>query len=186
MSSALRHVRTNAVAYAALFVALGGTSYAAIRLPADSVGSRQVINHSLRAVDFRSGQLPRGAAGPQGPAGVAGPAGPQGPAGSVTSLWAIVRADGSIVYSSSHVTAVNRFNGGQYSVTFDRNVTQCADLVNIGGWTKGGEVLVPGGGEASAAVVDSGAPNQANTVNVYTRDSGGTLADRGFHLAVVC
>jgi hypothetical protein len=29
------HVKRNAVAYVALFVALGGTSYAAVRLPAD-------------------------------------------------------------------------------------------------------------------------------------------------------
>jgi hypothetical protein len=65
----------------ALFVALGGTSYAATKLlPKNSVGSAQVVNHSLLNVDFKSGQLPRGATGPQGPAG---PAGPQGPASIV-------------------------------------------------------------------------------------------------------
>ena len=35
-------MRHNVVAYLALFVALGGTSYAAIRLPANSVGARQI------------------------------------------------------------------------------------------------------------------------------------------------
>ena len=34
----LHHLRNNAVGYVALFVALGGTSYAAISLPAGSVG----------------------------------------------------------------------------------------------------------------------------------------------------
>ena len=38
----LRHLRRNAVAYLALFVALRGTSYAAIRLPASSVGTEQL------------------------------------------------------------------------------------------------------------------------------------------------
>ncbi len=44
---ALRHIRANAVAYVALFVALGGTSYAATRLPTGSVGNRQIRNHSI-------------------------------------------------------------------------------------------------------------------------------------------
>src|SRR5215210_7015964 len=65
-------------------VALGGTSYAAVtaRLPANSVGSAQVINHSLLKKDFKAGQLPRGARGPAGPRGAAGAQGPAGPAGA--------------------------------------------------------------------------------------------------------
>jgi hypothetical protein len=47
MRSLFSHVRANAVAYLALFVALGGTSYAATRLPANSVGNRQIRNHSI-------------------------------------------------------------------------------------------------------------------------------------------
>ena len=88
---------STALALIALAVALGGTGYAATVLPAGSVGTEQlkngavvsakVKNHSLRAVDFASGQLPAGergpagAPGPQGPAGPAGAAGPAGPAG---------------------------------------------------------------------------------------------------------
>ena len=76
----------NVTATLALVIALGGTSYAAIILPANSVGTKQikkravtasrirpnavtsaaVRNGSLGAVDFRAGQLP---AGPPGPAG---------------------------------------------------------------------------------------------------------------------
>ena len=73
------------VAFVALLVALAGTSYAAVQLPANSVGTKQlkknavtgkkVKNRSLRAADFATGQLP---AGPQGPQGAQGPAGPQG------------------------------------------------------------------------------------------------------------
>ena len=60
-------------AYLALFVALGGTGYAAATLPRNSVGhnqmkknavtSRNVKNRSLLSVDFKSGQLPKGATG---------------------------------------------------------------------------------------------------------------------------
>ena len=90
------------VAILALMVALGGTSYAAIKLPKNSVGTKQikkravtgakirknavesskVKDSSLMKKDFAPGQLP---AGPQGPAaeGPRGPAaeGPRGPAG---------------------------------------------------------------------------------------------------------
>jgi hypothetical protein len=47
MNRVSRHLRANAVAYIALFVALGGTGYAAMRIPAASVGARQLKNHSI-------------------------------------------------------------------------------------------------------------------------------------------
>ena len=43
------NLRANLVAYIALFVALGGTSYAAINLPAGSVGSPQLKNRAVTA-----------------------------------------------------------------------------------------------------------------------------------------
>ena len=78
-----------AVALLALFVALGGSGYAALKLPKNSVGSAQlktnsvtsskVKDKSLRAGDFKPGALPAGARGPVGPQGPPGPA--SGPAG---------------------------------------------------------------------------------------------------------
>jgi hypothetical protein len=78
--SVSHHLRRNLVAYLALLFALTGTSYAAATtlLPANSVGTRQVINHSLLKKDFKRGQLPRGRTGPQGLIGPPGPTGPQG------------------------------------------------------------------------------------------------------------
>jgi hypothetical protein len=40
----LHHIRNNAIGYLALFVALGGTSYAALSIPKNSVGARQIRN----------------------------------------------------------------------------------------------------------------------------------------------
>src|SRR3954470_13231258 len=77
------HLRRHSVGYLALLVAMGGTSYAAATLlPPNSVGTRQVINHSLLKVDFKAGQLPTGARGPQGPTGAAGTQGPAGATGA--------------------------------------------------------------------------------------------------------
>jgi hypothetical protein len=71
------------VACIALTVALGGTGYAAINLPRNSVGNKQlrpnavtsgkVRNGSLAAKDFRSSALPRGPRGAQGPKGDSAP-----------------------------------------------------------------------------------------------------------------
>ena len=80
------------VATLALFIALGGVSYAAIKIPNNSVGTKQlkknavtskkVKNKSLLAADFRPGQLPRGATGAPGADGLIGPIGPTGLAGA--------------------------------------------------------------------------------------------------------
>ena len=87
----------------ALVVALGGTSYAAVKITgADitngTVTTKDIKNKDLKLQDFAPGaknglkgakgdqgpqgpQGPKGAAGPQGTAGPAGATGPTGPAG---------------------------------------------------------------------------------------------------------
>lgn len=82
--AAVRHLRGNLVAYVALLLALSSTSYAAASklLPANSVGTRQVIDRSLLKRDFKAGQLPRGPRGLRGPQGLQGIQGPQGPPGA--------------------------------------------------------------------------------------------------------
>jgi len=83
------HLRAHLVAYLALFFALGGTSFAAVSklLPANSVGTRQVINRSLLGKDFKRGQLPRGALGPRG---FPGPQGADGTPGTNFSVTAVL------------------------------------------------------------------------------------------------
>jgi len=97
----LRYVRNHHVGLLALFVALGGSAYAAVQLPANSVGTSQIaagavtLNkiapelrialrgwarfHGTRGPTGPTG--PRGATGPTGPRGASGPAGSTGPAG---------------------------------------------------------------------------------------------------------
>jgi hypothetical protein len=79
----------NGVAYLAIFVALGGTSYAAIAIPNNSVGNKQlkkdavdskkVKNKTLLKDDFNASTLP---AGPQGIGGVQGGPGALGGQGN--------------------------------------------------------------------------------------------------------
>ena len=93
----LRRIRTarrhltfaNVMSVIAVFIALGGASYAAVNLPKNSVGTKQlkgksvgtkqlkgnavnsnkVKDFSLRANDFKEGQIPLGPTGPHGSAG---------------------------------------------------------------------------------------------------------------------
>lgn len=46
----LAYLRSNLIALLALFIALGGTGYAAFSLPAGSVGNRQLKNHSISPI----------------------------------------------------------------------------------------------------------------------------------------
>src|SRR5215217_2250603 len=79
---------SSVVSVLALFVALGGTSYAAVKLPKNSVGSSQikvngvqssdVKNGSLRGIDFRPGDLPAGQQGAKGEKGDPGTPGTPG------------------------------------------------------------------------------------------------------------
>ena len=82
---------SNVIATMALFIALGGGAYAATKISKNSVGTAQlksnavisskVKNRSLLAVDFKAGQLPKGAKGDQGIQGIQGPKGDKGAKG---------------------------------------------------------------------------------------------------------
>jgi hypothetical protein len=77
----------NVMATVAVFIALGGVGYAAVKLPKNSVGARQLkkgavtpAKISAAATKALSGARgPAGSTGPQGPQGLRGEAGPAGP-----------------------------------------------------------------------------------------------------------
>jgi hypothetical protein len=109
----------NVVSLMALFVALSGTAYAAVKLPKNSVGARQikkngvkasevstgaigsseVKNGSLRLRDFRASDVPageRGLPGERGPAGTTGADGAPGAPGTARA-FARVGPSGALV-----------------------------------------------------------------------------------------
>ena len=77
---------------------------------------------------------PTGPLGPTGPQGDTGPAGPQGPKGDSANpvLSAVVASDGTL---SRGVGAVSsRYLGsGNYEVLFNRDVSDCTFVANVGG-----------------------------------------------------
>jgi len=99
MRSILRRLlrrHTTAVAYLALFAALGGSAYAAVTVTGKNikdgtVTGRDVKSRSLGTDKLSAGAVsslagrpgPQGAQGPEGPAGSKGDTGERGPAGAV-------------------------------------------------------------------------------------------------------
>ena len=53
----LAHLRRNTVGYLALTIALGGTSYAAVELPRDSVGAEQLRSGAVGRSELRGAQV---------------------------------------------------------------------------------------------------------------------------------
>lgn len=171
------------VACAALVVALGGTGIAAVKVlvPRNSVGSLQVIDHSLLGKDFKTPPKgPKGPAGPAGPAGAAGAAGPAGPAGpkgdSATALWASVDQNGTLVRNKGAASAQK--NGtGSYQVVFSQDVTGCIYQATLGGPTTfayNGQITA-----AQLTAVNTG-------VRVLTFTSAGAPVDAAFFVVVFC
>ena len=60
MTKLFTHFRHNAVGYLALFVALGGTSYAAVNLPTGSVGTRQLRDGAVTNKKLSKGSVGAG------------------------------------------------------------------------------------------------------------------------------
>ncbi len=130
----------------ALTISLGGTSYAAVTLRANSVGAKQlrknavtstkVANGSLLGADFKKGQLPRGENGAPGPAGPAGAPGAVGAPGSALA-FAHINADGSLdAGRSKGIGRVSRPQNGLYCIYgvagAPKNITATIDSLVTG------------------------------------------------------
>lgn len=162
MRPLLSHVRANAVAYLALFVAMGGTGYAATNLPAHSVGDRQLRNHSIDPDKLN----------------------PRYIHGSVR-LWASVTARGKVVAGGRGVKVTPQgdipgdylINPASKSVAIPR---RCAAIASVDDATS-----QPGYADAEVAVYSSQqSPRWQVVVNTYRAPAIETSLP--FDFAVIC
>lgn len=122
----------------ALFVALGGVSWAAVKLPRNSVGTAQIKSDavtgskvkagSLSATDFAAGELPRGPQGERGLQGATGPQGAQGAAGAagISGYEVIRKTTGHIGAASTSIECPSGkkvFGGGAFTAGATSSVT---------------------------------------------------------------
>lgn len=179
----------NVMATAAVFIALGSSSYAALKLPRNSVGSKQLRGRSVGAHELKTGAVAsrdirnRGinfrdiSLGTQTKLrGNAGPPGPPGPRG--ITFHAVINS-GGIRVSGNAVRSTDQGLNGQ-AIYFAQAVTACTYSASL--------ARVPGG-----AVTD---PQPGSTITVAATPDGGVLvrtwdpAKRAvllpFHLIVAC
>jgi hypothetical protein len=95
MKPILGHARNNLIAYLALFVALGGTGYAAATLPSGSVGTPQLRNSAIIASKLNRASI-----------------------GGYVVAWAHVRHDGRVLSGSPGARAI--YTGSSASFYFVR------------------------------------------------------------------
>ena len=164
-SRILRRLRHNALAIVALVFAIGGTSYAAITLPAGSVGTRQLrtgavtlAKISSRAQNSLKGNT--GPTGPQGPArrdrparrappGATGAQGASGPQGVPGVENVVVRYGSTVV------------------------VPKSGPIVRDGyAYCQSGEKVVGGGAKMTDDPSDPPAAGTSAVWNTYTIESG--------------
>lgn len=183
------HFTRNVIGYAALFVALGGTSYAAASIPAHSIGMLQLKNASVSNLkvrnnaitsakvkdgsllmrDFAPGQLRVSVKTAKGPAG---PAGPPGPAGATNVT---IRSVSGPAGSDGRFTATAVCNSGERAVGGGAMLIGAANTNDHLLWSRPG-VATGGGFGAGSNVPNAGDTPTAWTAEMYSAVSGRTLS----------
>jgi hypothetical protein len=156
----LNHARSNVIAYIALtmsFLALAGGAYAALSLPPNSVGARQIRNHSVTLVKLDPRSI-----------------------GGTVRHWAQVNADGSLARSSSRARDTGVAPDGDYVITWSDTLP--AACVPVATALATPALLSPATGFANARIL-AGRPTR---VWVSTYNSQGTSKPEPFSLAVIC
>jgi hypothetical protein len=168
----------NVTATLALFIALGGSSYAALSLPRNSVGTQQIRPGAVRSADVKNRSLQTADLSTRARAALAGrqgPAGPAGPAGAPAAKhFAAVSASGGLLRGNA--TSGGSAGGiGTYVVGFAERVSGCVYSATLG--TTDGNSAPPG--RITVRELDG-------RVGVQTYDAGGNPADLPFHVVVAC
>jgi len=178
VGKAARYLANNALGVLALFVALGGVSYAATGGFVSGGQLRGCVNKGGSLTLLTSGKHckrgpqqiawsqqgpagPRGLPGAKGDTGAAGATGAAGQNGSngangqpTNVMWAKIGAEGTIEEGHG-VTEVKDSGKSPYTVTFEKDVTNCAVTATNNGTVGGGvtDTKTGGGSGPDNAVV---------------------------------
>jgi hypothetical protein len=179
----------------ALFVALGGTTYAATNLPRNSVGQAQLKNGAVtkqkinkRAIHALIGkQGPQGPQGPQGLQGVQGVQGPKGDVGPAGTVRAYAEVERSGTVDLKHnVVGVVVNDPGVFCVEVDQSVPVATSGAVVSPWAPQAD-----NGTQGITLADFGGYCGVNgvTVDTYLAKQGTTSPDvqpttEGFFVAI--
>jgi hypothetical protein len=124
------------VSTVALILALGGTSYAAFSLPANSVGTRQIKNRAVTLAKIapatQHALTKVGAQGNPGPQGVQGPQGPQGNPGPFPAKLPSAQTLTGAFHAGGTAVASNALTGSYISFAFPLASAPTVNLISHG------------------------------------------------------
>jgi hypothetical protein len=161
LSAILEHLRRNVVAYIALFVAVGGTSYAAINIPNGSVGERQLKNHSIDPIKLDPKYM-----------------------GGYVRAWASVNANGKVFKASGEPGVTTPVGPpGHFLVIWNTHPdTSCVAVANVDERSGAPAATVPG--FALPETTSSSAGGVETSVGTF--NAQGQLAALPFDVALIC
>ena len=163
LTRSLHHLRDNVIAYLALFIALGGTGWAATNLPAQSVGAAQLRDRSIAPVKLDPSLIN----------------------GSVRA-WAIVGPRGRVLAGGGRPRAHETAIPGTYNIVWGVKLARnCATLATIDGEHSQPDEQLPGLGGITAGYAVAASPG-AHLTGVLTFNPGGQLTPLAFSVEVVC
>jgi hypothetical protein len=169
MTRLLDYLRRNAIALAALFIALAGTSYAAIAIPANSVGTKQLRKHAVT-----NNKIAKHAVS-------ASNLDPRSIAGHVV-MWAKVSASGQVSSSSpSAMVSTGDPSRGFYVVSWHRGIP-ASRCIAIAGPVDDPVIA----GAVTANTFGLSSSNGSTSVTLQTFDSHGANAPESASVIVLC
>jgi hypothetical protein len=197
-----QHLRfANVTSVLALFVALGGTSYAAVSLATNSVQKRHISSGAVGKSEIRAGaagqsEIRADAVGTSElkPRSVTATELRDGGIAladlSTAARTALTEASAVTFRAAStstgtaaggNATAIARNAAGDYTVTLARDVSACQYAATVAGVKTGATIEAPPAGFATASPTADG-----TKVAVKTFDAAGAALDAPFNLLVAC
>lgn len=182
----------NVTATLAVFLALGGTSYAVTQLPRDSVGATQIRRGAIGSSELRRNavsstairnrsvaleDISRGArASLRGAKGDAGPRGNAGPPG--VTYRAVVNSGGGLVRGNA-TTSNHQGGSGRYAIGFPIDVSGCVATATLSDARNGPALETPPAGRVTVGL-------DGAQVVVRTFAADGSVQDVPFSVIVAC
>ena len=178
---------SNVVATLALFIALGGSSYAALKLPRDSVGSSQIRSKAvgssevrpsaLRSRHLRSGSVTEAKLSDSAVTALRGREGPRGPAGpSPITFRTSIDSNGRQVRGDPAGSSTRGIGGRE--VEFGRSLRGCVAAASLAD-VDAEAAEPPPNGHLTVS-------QEGDNVLVKTFDGDGKPFNIGFNLIVAC